>query len=317
MSAEVRGKEQKSVFVFPGQGSQMVGMGADLFRQFTVAQEVFQEVDEALHQNLSQLMFSGTIEELTQTQNAQPAIMAVSIALVRVLEKEIAPLYKLASAVAGHSLGEYTALCAANVLSLSQTACLLKARGEAMAKACQKVQGGMLALLGSTPTQAQEIAAQTGVYVANDNAPGQIVLSGSLENLDKAKAMADQIGVRRAILLQVSGAFHSPLMQSAADEMRPILNDAKFKLPKIPVYFNVTASLEEDPKKYADLLTQQIVAPVRWCELVQNMHATQFVECGSGDVLSGLIRRIVPEVNMSHIGVATELDGFIKNIKTN
>ena len=299
---------KKIAFVFPGQGSQVIGMGADLAHDFQEAKDVFQEVDEALHQHLSQLMFNGDLAELTQTQNSQPAIMAVSMAVWHVLQAQGFPV---PDAVAGHSLGEYSALCAAGVLSLSDTAKLLQARGLAMAKACEKEKGGMLALLGATPEQAIEIATKTGCYVANDNAPGQIVLSGTLSSLEKAKEMAEQMAIKRAVLLQVAGAFHSPLMQGAADEMTPILKEANFVAPTTPVFFNVTAKEDMDPTHYADLLTQQITSPVRWRELVQNMNMMDFVECGPGVVLAGLIKRIIPGVNVQNIGTVDSVKSFI------
>ena len=278
----------KTVYIFPGQGSQFIGMGADLARDFAEAKDVFSEIDEALHQNLSALMFSGELAELTQTQNAQPAIMAVSMAVWRVLQANSAVNV---DAVAGHSLGEYSALCAADVLSLSETAQLLQARGQAMARACNQQKGGMLALLGATVEQAAEIAKASDCYVANDNAPEKMV-------------------IKRAIPLSVAGAFHSPLMQSAADEMAPVLAKVKFAEPKIPVFFNVTANIDADPMHYADLLTRQITAPVRWRELIENTNATRFVECGPGNVLCGLVRRIVPEAENVALGTTESIKSF-------
>jgi len=305
---------QKSVFIFPGQGTQYIGMGADLARDFAPAKEVFQEVDEALQQNLSSLMFSGDIEELTQTQNAQPAIMAVSMAVFRVLQKEIGPSFtKAISAVAGHSLGEYSALCAAKVLSLKDVARLLKARGMAMARACENLPGGMVALLGANPQQAADIASRSEVYVANDNAPGQIVLSGSKEHLEHTKILAEQMGIKRCINLPVMGAFHSPLMQRAAEEMSPLLAQVKFKQPTIPVYFNITARAEQNPQLYADLLTKQIIGSVRWCELIQNTQASHFVECGPGNVLAGLVRRIISGTDVISLGTSDDIHKFIEN----
>ncbi len=307
-------KSHKPVFVFPGQGTQYIGMGADLARDFAEAKEVFQEVDDALNQNLSALMFSGDIEELTKTQNAQPAIMAVSMAIFRVLQKEFGPsLYQSISAVAGHSLGEYSALCAAHVLSLADTARLLRARGQAMAKACEIAAGGMIALLGVTEEQASEIATQTKVYVANDNAPGQVVLSGSLLNLDRARALAEQLGVRKVVALPVMGAFHSPLMQRAADEMSAVLEDVKFHVPAVPVYFNMTAKPNPNPQEYASLLAQQVVGMVHWRELILNTKAKSFVECGPGKILSGLIRRILPDAMTFSLENSTDLKNHIDN----
>lgn len=300
---------KKAVFVFPGQGTQVIGMGADLARDFCVAKEVFEEVDDALHRNLSKLMFSGDIDELTETQNAQPAIMAVSVAAFRVLQKEgvLEP-----EAVAGHSLGEYSALCAAGILDLSDTAILVQARGKAMSRVCKIEQGGMMVLLGATIKQAQDIAFCSGCYVANDNAPGQVVLSGKLEKLDKAKEMAEKVGIKRVVPLKVMGAFHCPLMQLAADELKPLLEKIHFKTPQIPIYFNVTASVNLDSNKYQNLLLEQIVKPVRWRELIQNTKASCFVECGVGAVLSGLIRRILPGVETLCVGTSENVKNILK-----
>ncbi|MBQ4472568.1 MAG: ACP S-malonyltransferase [Alphaproteobacteria bacterium] len=297
------------MFVFPGQGTQSIGMGADLMRDFPAAKAVFDEVDEALHRKLSQLIFNGSADELLLTQNAQPAIMAVSMAVLRVLESEGV---QVTGAVAGHSLGEYSALCAANALTLGQTATLLQARGLAMSKACEAHKGGMLALLGATIDQANELAKASGCYVCNDNAPGQVVVGGTMENIDRAKEIATKMNIRRAVPLAVAGAFHSPLMQSAADEMAPVLAKTKFTTPKVPVYFNVTAEADADPTHYADLLTRQIAAPVRWRELIQNTGATRFIECGPGEVLSGLIRRILPDAEVLHAGTSDEVASFLK-----
>ena len=301
----------EAVFVFPGQGTQTIGMGADLARDFTEARMVFEEVDDALNTRLSNLMFNGDASELTQTQNAQPAIMAVSMAVWRVLEKQGLKV----SAVAGHSLGEYSALCAAQVLSLSDTAKLLQQRGRAMAHACTQGKGGMLALLGATLEQAKEVAKSAGCFVANDNAPGQIVLSGYLDALDKAKEIAGKMCIKRAISLKVAGGFHSPLMQSAADEMSVILNKTLFSVPQIPVYFNVTASIENNPADYADLLTEQITAPVRWRELIQNTRSNCFVECGIGAVLAGLIQRIVPDAKIRSVGTTDDVKSLLRGEK--
>ena len=312
MTFKTRSRTVKPVLVFPGQGTQYIGMGADLAHDFGVAKEVFQEVDDALNQNLSALMFSGDIEELTQTQNAQPAIMAVSMAVVRILTQEMGSTFmKNLSAVAGHSLGEYTALCAANVLSLSDTAKLLRARGLAMAQACEQLQGGMLALIGTDMQQATDIANQTGVYIANDNAVGQIVLSGSEINLDRAKAMAEQLGVRKVVPLAVAGAFHSPLMQQAADAMAEVLAQVAFQKPSLPIYFNVTATPSLDPQQFASLLTRQIVGTVRWRELIENTHASYFVECGAGNVLAGLIRRILPAADTVSVGTSADIKALL------
>ena len=310
--------KQKMAFIFPGQGSQFIGMGKDLYDSFPVAKAVFQQVDETLHQNLSQLMFIGDIKELTETQNAQPAIMTVSVALMRVLEENGFSLEKSASFVAGHSLGEYTALCTTNALSLSQTASLLKARGQAMAEAGRTEAGGMMAILGLEPNLLQKIADDSGCYVANDNGAGQWVLSGSLVTLSTAKMRAEEMGAKRVIPLPVAGAFHSPLMKSAQEKMAPLLHEISFQKPSIPVVSNVSAQAEV--KNFADLLTRQIVSPVRWRESILYMHScriTCFVECGPGNVLSGLVHRILPNSNQECINDAASLLAFLENHEKN
>ena len=304
--------KQKTAFIFPGQGSQSVGMGKDLAGTFPVAKAVFQEVDDALHQNLSNLIFEGDIKELTQTQNAQPAIMAVSMAIMRVLESNGFMLSQEASYVAGHSLGEYTALCAAGVLTLSQTACILQIRGQAMAEAGRTEVGGMMAVLGLEPDLVQKIADDSGCYVANDNGAGQWVLSGSLVALSTAKMQAEEMGAKRVIPLPVAGAFHSPLMKSAQEKLKMALKGITFQTPSVPVVTNVTAKAEDG--NFADLLIQQIISPVRWRESVlymQSQGITHFMECGPGAILSGLVRRILPESEQKHINDYSSLRAFL------
>jgi len=310
--------DQKIAFLFPGQGSQSVGMGQDLALSFPEAKAVFQEVDEALHQNLSQLMWQGDIKELTQTQNAQPAIMAVSMALVRILEASGFSLKKKATFVAGHSLGEYTALCAVGALTLSETAQILRLRGQAMAEAGNIEAGGMMAVLGLDAELVQKIAIDSGCYVANDNGAGQWVLSGSLVTLSVAKMRAEELGAKRVIVLPVAGAFHSPLMQSAQEKMKEVLNGVSFQKPLVPVVANVTASAETE--NFADLLIRQIVAPVRWRESVlymQDQGVSHFVECGPGAVLSGLVRRILPDSSQEHINDVASLQAFLEDHQKN
>ena len=310
--------KKQTAFVFPGQGSQFIGMGKDLYDTFPAAKEVFEAVDQALGQNLSQLIFSGNIDELTQTQNAQPAIMTVSMALVRVLQTNHFNLAEQASVVAGHSLGEYTALCTTNALDIQQTAQLLKIRGQAMAEAGHTQPGGMMAVLGLECEAVQEIAKNSGCYVANDNGAGQWVLSGSLVALATAKMRAESLGAKRVIPLPVAGAFHSPLMKSAQEKMKDILSKTTFHPPVIPVVTNVTAKAEQD--HFSELLIQQIIAPVRWRESVlymQQQGITTFVECGPGTVLSGLVRRILPDSTQIHLSDVASLQTFLQDFQKN
>jgi len=285
---------KKYAFLFPGQGSQFVGMGKDLAENFREAKDVFDEVDDTLNQKLSDLMFSGDIDTLTQTQNAQPAIMAVSIATWKVLKSKCDIDEKIAC-MAGHSLGEYSALCASGALTLHQTTLLLKARAEAMHEAAEQNKGGMLALIGGSIEQAQEIANKSGCFIANDNCSGQIVLSGRLADLTQAKIAAEQMGLKRVIPLAVSGAFHSPLMQPAQEKLAIALQKTTFSAPVIPVYFNVLAGIENNAAKFGELLLKQLTNTVRWRETLQNMTNTEFVECGPGKVLSGLVKRTLPD----------------------
>lgn len=310
--------KETTAFLFPGQGSQSIGMGKDLYQTFPAAKEVFETVDEALHQNLSALMFEGDIGELTQTQNAQPAIMAVSMALIRVLQAQGFPLAAQAALVAGHSLGEYTALCATGTLDIVQTAQLLKRRGQAMAEAGQTEAGGMMAVLGLEFDAVQKIATDAGCYVANDNGGGQWVLSGSLASLATAKMRAEEAGAKRVIPLPVAGAFHSPLMQSAQEKMKEVLTEVAFKQPSVPIVANVTAKAETG--NFNDLLIRQIVAPVRWRESILYMRdqgIIHFVECGPGSVLSGLVRRILPDSTQSHINDMASLQAFLESDQKN
>ena len=287
---------QKYAFLFPGQGSQFAGMGYDLAQNFRVAKDVFDEVDDALNQKLSELMFNGDIDTLTQTQNAQPAIMAVSVATWRVLKTE--GVCEHAVCLAGHSLGEYSALCASGALTLKQTSLLIKERAKAMQEAAQINVGGMLALIGGSVEQAREIAQKSECFIANDNCPGQVVLSGRLANLTQAKIIAEQMGLKRAIPLPVSGAFHSPLMQPAQEKLASALRETTFAAPHIPVYFNVLADVQNNHTLFADLLLKQLTNAVRWRETLLNIHENNFIECGPGKVLTGLVKRTKTEANV-------------------
>ncbi len=288
-------------FTFPGQGSQAVGMGHALAADFAVAREVFEEVDEALGQKLSALMADGPAEELTLTENAQPAIMANSIATLRVLETEFGVKVSDAKFVAGHSLGEYSALCAAGSLSLSRTAILLKLRGQAMQRAVAPGKGAMAAMLGVTEEQAQEAvdegAAKGVVTIANDNAPGQIVISGVLEAVEAALAAAKHGGARHAMMLPVSAPFHSPLMQPAAEAMAEALAEATITAPVVALVNNVSAEAVSDPEVIRTQLVEQVTGKVRWRESVDWMHGQgveRFAEVGA-KVLSNMLKRHIRE----------------------
>ena len=310
------------ILVFPGQGSQSVGMGKELADAFTVAKEVFLEVDDALSENLSKKMFEGPAEDLLLTENAQPALMAVSMAVVRILQQEgkisLAETFKYA---AGHSLGEYSALCAAGAFDITTAAKLLRTRGKAMQRAVPVGQGGMAALIGVDLKQAQEIAqeaAQGDVCVAaNDNAPGQVVISGTMAAIDRAVEIAAQKGVKRAVKLAVSAPFHSPLMQPAADVMAQALAQAEIKTPRLPVIANVTAASVTDPAEIRDLLVKQVTGSVRWREsmlfAVENGVDTS-VEAGSGKVLTGMAKRISPELKGIALNTPQDIEDFLKTL---
>lgn len=310
----------KRAFIFPGQGSQKIGMGKDLYDAFPEAKEVFQEVDDALSQKLSTLMFEGDEKELMLTPNTQPALMAVSIAVVTVLAKQ-GGLRMCAGAdfVAGHSLGEYAALCAARSLTITDTALLLRKRGNAMQKAVPVGIGSMAALIGVTPEEAAEIAAEAAgdqvCTAANDNATGQVVISGHVEAIDRAIAIAAAKGFKRCVKLPVSAPFHSALMQPAADVMKEALAEVSLQVPCVPVISNVTAQPTEDPDVIRDLLVKQICGAVRWRESVLFMKeqgVEQLVECGSGKVLTGLARRIDRSLKAISLQGPEDIESFLK-----
>ena len=309
-------------FVFPGQGSQAVGMGKDFADAFPVAREVFQEVDEALKQNLTKLMFEGPEDELTLTENAQTALMAVSMAAMAVLKIEgEVDIAKVASFVAGHSLGEYSALAAAGAFSLSDTARLLKTRGQAMQQAVPVGEGAMAALLGLDLDMAKEVvdeAAQGDVLVtANDNAPGQVVVSGKREAVERAVDVAKEKGAKRAMLLQVSAPFHCPMMAPAADVMAEALAAVELLPPILPLIANVTAAPVEDPAEIRRLLVEQVTGMVRWRECCMTMRAKgveKLVEVGSGKVLSGLARRIDKELSASNVSTPAGVEEFLATL---
>lgn len=309
-------------FVFPGQGSQVVGMGRELAEAFPVARHVFQEVDEALRQNLSALMFEGPEDELTLTENAQPALMAMSVAVTRVLESEgNLDLSKIAAFVAGHSLGEYSALAAVGTFTLADTARLLKTRGQSMQKAVPVGVGAMAALLGADFEQAVEISAAAAqgeiCSAANDNAPGQVVVSCHKTAVERAMAIAAERGIKRSVLLPVSAPFHCSLMQPAADAMADALFRVNMTAPSVTLVANVTADQASDTATIRELLVKQVTATVRWRESVLFMKAQgveSLVELGVGKVLAGLAKRIDKEIVGTSIGTPADIEAFLKTI---
>ena len=309
-------------FVFPGQGSQAVGMGSELSAAFPVAREVFEEVDDALSQALSRLMFEGPEETLTLTENAQPALMAVSLAVVRVLESEGRfALAEKGVAVAGHSLGEYSALAAAGTLSLADAARLLKRRGQAMQEAVPVGEGAMAAVLGLSVEDAEGLAAEAAegeiCVVANDNAPGQVVLSGDAAAIERATVLAPEKGAKRCIPLSVSAPFHCPLMTPAAEVMEEALAKVAFAPPALPVVTNVTAAKESDPTRLRGLLVEQVTGRVRWRESVEAMRdegVEMLAELGAGKVLAGLTRRIDRDLKASALGSPEDIDAFLNSL---
>lgn len=316
-------------FIFPGQGSQAVGMGKALADASPVAREVFGEVDEALGQHLFRLMVEGPADDLTLTENAQPAIMANAIATLRVLEREGGvSLADKADYVAGHSLGEYSALCAAQAFDLSTTARLLKLRGQAMQAAVPVGEGAMAALLGADRDKAQVIAGaavdailaeggeQLVCTVANDNDPSQVVISGHRAAIERAVALSKDLSAKRAVLLPVSAPFHCPLMQPAADAMDAALADARIGAPLVPVFANVDAAAIADPGAIRASLVAQVTGMVRWRESVLAMveaGVTQFVEFG-GKVLSPMVKRIAPDVDAISVVTMDDIEDLLKKV---
>ncbi len=304
-------------FLFPGQGSQAVGMGAALAGASRPAADAFAEVDEALGQNLFRLMRQGPEDELKLTENAQPAIMAHSIAVLRTLGVRLADV---ADFVAGHSLGEYSALCAAGSFDLATTAKLLKLRGRAMQQAVPVGQGAMAALLGADLALAQRIAdaaAQGEVCtVANDNDPTQVVISGHKGAIDRAIELAREMGAKRALPLPVSAPFHCPLMQPAAEAMRDALGYVVLEAPAVPLYANVTAQPESDPDTLRTQLVEQVTGMVRWRESVANMvdaGVEEFVELG-GKVLGGMVKRITPDARVTSVVTIEDVEALAKEL---
>src|ERR1700761_4941118 len=310
-------------FLFPGQGSQAVGMGADLADAFGSAREVFQEVDDALQQKLGKLMREGPIQDLTLTENAQPALMAVSLAVMRTLEAEFGVGIDKAAFVAGHSLGEYSALAAAGAISLADTARLLKLRGQAMQRAVPVGEGAMASLIGpKTDVALAEEAALAGselgvCVVANDNNAGNVVISGAKAAVDRAIEKAKELGAR-AIPLNVSAPFHCPLMQPAADEMAEALAEAQIGAQRTALVANVTARPTLDPEAIRRMLVEQVTGRVRWREsmlwLAGEGGVTRFAEAGAGKVLTGMAKRIAPDAEAVALNAPADLEAFAKSL---
>jgi [acyl-carrier-protein] S-malonyltransferase len=316
-----RVEKMMRAFLFPGQGSQAVGMGAALAEASRTARDTFEQVDEALGQSLFRLMREGPESDLTLTQNAQPAIMAHALAVFAVLTRDCGvELSKAAQFVAGHSLGEYSALCAAGAFDLSTTARLLRVRGEAMQAAVPVGQGAMAALLGADLAKAQAIAdaAAKGEVctVANDNDPGQVVISGHKGAIDRAIALAKEMGAKRAVLLPVSAPFHCPLMQPAADRMADALGETDIARPAVPLFANVTAAPTSDPAAIRDQLVAQVTGMVRWRESVAAMAEAgveEFVELG-GKVLGPMVKRIAPDARVTSVIGIDDIEALAKEI---
>jgi len=302
------------IFVFPGQGSQKIGMGKDIYDNFSSAREVFHEVDDAISFALSKLIFEGTEDELKRTENTQPALMAVSMAFVEVMKKEFGiGISEKVKYFAGHSLGEYTALCAAGALSLRDTARILRIRGKAMAEACP-TGGAMAAILGLDINQVEEIVKESSsdavkVQIANDNSVGQIVVSGHEEAVKKAAEIAQSCGAKRAVILPVSGPFHSELMLPAVEILKEVLSDVEFKSPAKPIIANVTAKAETE--NFRELLLKQITGRVRWVESIryaESQGVSKCVEVGAGRVLTGLVKRISPSMQLVNVNSLESLE---------
>jgi [acyl-carrier-protein] S-malonyltransferase len=308
-------------FLFPGQGAQAIGMGKDLAENFLVSKNVFEEVNDALGQDLSGLIWDGDIETLTLTENAQPALMATSIAAIKALEDE-GIKFDQASYIAGHSLGEYSALCAAGSLSLTDTAKLLRIRGKAMQDAVPFGLGAMAAILGldfETVSQITNLSSDDQIcQAANDNDPGQVVISGHKNAVDQTIELAKDAGAKRAVLLPVSAPFHCSLMQPAADIMAKALNDIKLEDPIVPLVANVRANEQNNGDMIKDLLIEQVTGSVRWRESIEFMSSkgvSEVFEIGAGKALSGMVRRINREISVNQVFDTSSVRAAVLKLK--
>ncbi|WP_074380831.1 ACP S-malonyltransferase [Bartonella doshiae] len=304
-----------AAFTFPGQGSQLVGMGKVLAEQFVAARMVFEEVDDALGEKLSEIIFEGPVDVLTLTANAQPALMAVSMAVIRVMEQLGFHMASKVKFVAGHSLGEYSALCAAGTFNLTDTARLLRIRGNAMQAAVAVGEGSMAAIIGLDEQNVEEICQVVSgeglCQIANDNGGGQIVISGKAKAVETAVEIASKTGAKRALLLPVSAPFHSSLMQPAADAMKKALSTVNKTTPVVPLIANVSVAPESDPERIIALLVHQVTERVRWRETIEWIGANgvdTLFEIGSGKILTGLARRINKDIRGLTIGTAEEIE---------
>ena len=312
-----------NLLVFPGQGSQFVGMGKSFSENFKVSKNVFEEVNESLSLNLTKIMWEGDLTELTKTENAQPALMAVSIAMLKAIENEVGINYDKVLFMAGHSLGEYSALVAANSLKLDVAAKLLKIRGQSMQKAVPIGQGAMAAIIGASIEQVENLATEINSIhpeyvcdIANDNAPGQVVISGHSVAIDKAIELASNFGSRKAMKLPVSAPFHCSLMLKAAEEMMEAFSEIDIKDPIIPIISNITAGIETSKEKIIELLIEQVTGRVRWTETIlfaKDNNINTVYEIGAGKVLSGLVKRIDGTLNSISINDPSQIDNFELN----
>ena len=312
----------KRVLIFPGQGSQQIGMGKAIFDAFPEARLVFEEVNDALNQNLSRLMFEGPEEELTLTENAQPALMTSSMAIVRVLEVQGSiKISDFATHVAGHSLGEYSALAAGGAVTLTDTARLLRTRGTAMQQAVPVGKGKMAAIIGLELDKVEEVSASASIHgvcdVANDNAPGQVVLSGMAEAIDRAIELAKEAGAKRAISLDVSAPFHCSLLEPAAEAMSIALNEIVISSPRPPLVSNVSATVTNDPNLIRALLIKQVTQRVRWREIIEEIQALggeAFFEIGTGKILTNMNKRIRKGLLSSSIENPSDIENLLKSL---